>query len=77
VKTINVLIPTAGEAVAVGLLEVDADELARYVIDTAHPWWRRRPCVLALAGRVPSVFIPELMERIRDREDVTEVRMDN
>lgn len=73
--TINDLIPTAGQADAVGLLEVDADDLARYVTDKAHPWWRRRPCVLALAGRVPSAFVPELMERIRDRDDVSEVRI--
>ncbi|THV40939.1 hypothetical protein [Glycomyces buryatensis] len=73
--TIDVLIPTAGQADGVGLLEVDAEELARYVIDTTHPWWRRRPCVLALAGRVPSVLVAELMERIRDPDDVTEVRI--
>lgn len=69
------LIPTAGQADSAGLLKVDADELARYVSDKAHPWWRRRPCVFALAGRVPSALAPELMERIRDPDDVTAVRI--
>ncbi|GAA1666387.1 hypothetical protein GCM10009830_10060 [Glycomyces endophyticus] len=74
-EAIDALIPAARQADAVGLLEVDVDELARYVIDTAHPWWRRKPCVLALAGRIPSAFVPALMERLRDRGDVSEVRI--
>lgn len=74
-ETIDALIPAPRQADAGGLLEVDADELARYVIDTAHPWWRRRPCAHALAGRVRSAFVPELMERIRDRADSSEVRI--
>lgn len=73
--TIEALIPTAGQADVAGLREADADELARYVIDPAHPWWRRKPCVIALAGRVPATRVLELIARIRDPYDVAEVRI--
>lgn len=69
------LVPDAGRADAAGLREVDADELALYVADPAHPWWRRRPCVLALAGRVPERRVAALSGRIFDPGDVTEVRI--
>jgi len=75
VSTIEALIPAAGRADAAGLREVDADELALYVIDSTHPWWRRRPCVTALTGRVPAARAPNLMARIRDPDDVAEVRV--
>ena len=73
--TFEALIPTDRRADVAGLREVDADELARYVIDPAHLWLRRRHCVVALAGRVPSTRVPELIDRIRDRDDVSEVRV--
>lgn len=73
--TIEALIPTARQADTDGLRAADADELARYVLDTAQPWWRRRPCAAALAGRVPPAHVPGLIERIRDRRDVAEVRI--
>ncbi len=58
-----------------GLRELDADELARYVADPAHPWWRREPCVRALTGRVPQAWVAELIDRIQDPEDTSEVRI--
>lgn len=72
---IESLVPEAGQADMAGLRTVGADELARYVIDAAHPWWRRRSCVRALAGRVPAEYASELMDRVRDRADVGEVRI--
>ncbi|MEU6987168.1 hypothetical protein ABZ946_27620 [Streptomyces sp. NPDC046324] len=73
-RSIESLIPRAGHDDTAALREVDAEELARYVADTAHPWWRRRPCVIALAGRVPERYVPELTARIHDARDTGEVR---
>ncbi|MCT4357735.1 hypothetical protein M5362_32025 [Streptomyces sp. Je 1-79] len=72
--SIETLIPQAGRADTTGLLEVDARVLARYVADARHPWWRRRPCVIALTGRVPERYVPELTARVRDPRDTAEVR---
>jgi hypothetical protein len=74
VRRIKALIPQAGREDAAALREFDADALARYVADPGHPWWRRRPCALALAGRVPPARVPALIARIRDPGDVSEVR---
>ncbi|MEU2118143.1 hypothetical protein ABZ567_21460 [Streptomyces sp. NPDC016459] len=74
-RNIEELVPEAGHADAVGLREVDAAELARYAVDPAHPWWRRRPCVHALAGRVPEGHVADLIARVRDSGDVGEVRI--
>ncbi|MFF3175748.1 hypothetical protein ACFVQ0_24330 [Streptomyces sp. NPDC057900] len=74
-RNIETLVPSAGRADTVGLSEFDAGELARYVADPAHPWWRRRSCVLALAGRVPERYAAELIARVCDPEDVAEVRV--
>jgi hypothetical protein len=46
-----------------------------YVADPAHPWWRRRPCVLALAGRLPERHVVDLIARVSDPGDVAEVRI--
>ncbi|WP_405569458.1 hypothetical protein OG317_12180 [Streptomyces sp. NBC_01167] len=73
-RDIEALIPQAGREDATALREFDADALARYVADRAHPWWRRRPCALALAGRVPEARVPALLARVRDSGDVSEVR---
>ncbi|MFF7200566.1 hypothetical protein [Streptomyces sp. NPDC008141] len=73
-RDIEALIPQAGREDAAALREFDADALARYVADRAHPWWRRRPCALALAGRVPEARVPALLARVRDCGDVGEVR---
>jgi hypothetical protein len=75
VGAIESAIPKAGTADDARLLAIDAVVLARYVIDSAHPWWRRRPCALALRGRVPEALLPRLVERIRDPGDTTEVRV--
>ncbi|MFD3333029.1 hypothetical protein ACFWV1_10305 [Streptomyces sp. NPDC058700] len=74
-RNIEELVPEAGQADAVGLRGVDAAELARYAADPAHPWWRRRPCVHALAGRVPEGHVADLIARVRDSGDVGEVRI--
>ncbi|WP_406384744.1 hypothetical protein [Streptomyces sp. NBC_01618] len=74
-RTIETLVPQAGQTDAAGLREFDADELAGYVADSAHPWWRRRACVVALAGRVPEHRVAGLIARIRDPHDEGEVRI--
>ncbi|WP_433175427.1 hypothetical protein [Actinoallomurus sp. CA-150999] len=74
-RNVETLVPNAGQADAAGLRELDADVLARYVADPAHPWWRRRPCVLALAGRLPERHVADLIARVSDPGDVAEVRI--
>ncbi|MFE5480980.1 hypothetical protein [Streptomyces sp. NPDC056527] len=73
-RSIEALIPQAGRDDIAGLRDVDAEELARYAADPAHPWWRRRPCVIALTDRVPERYIPQLTARIHDPCDTAEVR---
>ncbi|MFV6026785.1 hypothetical protein [Streptomyces sp. NPDC056264] len=73
-RSIEDLIPRAGSDDTAGLREVDAEELARYVVDRGHPWWRRRPCVIALTGRVPERYVPELIACVQDPRDTSEVR---
>ncbi len=68
-------IPTAGNPDEEKLRAIEADVLARYVIEVGNPWWRRRPCAEALRGRVPEVHVPALLERIRDPQDTAEVRI--
>ncbi|MCX4751052.1 hypothetical protein OG455_37070 [Kitasatospora sp. NBC_01287] len=72
--SIEALFPRDGRDDLVALRAVDADELARYVADPANPWWQRRPCATALAGRVPEQRVPELLARVRDPQEVGEVR---
>jgi hypothetical protein len=69
------LVPGAGRVDIAGLREIDADQLARYAAGLAHPWWRRKACVEALAGRVPQRWVAELIARVRDVNDVGEVRI--
>ncbi|MGW1681271.1 hypothetical protein [Saccharopolyspora sp. NPDC002376] len=73
--TIEALAPDVRQGDTAALLEVDADELARYAAEVAHPWWRRKLCATALAGRVPEAHVPELLDRIRDCSDTAEVRI--
>ncbi|MFF9913880.1 hypothetical protein [Streptomyces sp. NPDC013457] len=73
-RSIGALIPEAGSADTAGLREVDAEELARYVADPGNPWWRRRPCVIALTGRVPERSVPGLIARVQDPQETPEVR---
>ncbi|MFI6106671.1 hypothetical protein [Streptomyces sp. NPDC051310] len=68
------LIPSAGRADTDALRALDPDELARYVADPSHPWWRRLPCAQALAGRVPEAWAGALLDRVRDAGDTGEVR---
>ncbi|MFF4762086.1 hypothetical protein [Streptomyces sp. NPDC001292] len=74
-RNIEMLLPDGGRPDTVGLREVDADELARYVADPAHPWWRREACVAALEGRVPERHVADLIARVVDPDDVAEVRV--
>ncbi|WP_433893358.1 hypothetical protein [Streptomyces sp. CA-111067] len=73
--TIETLVPSAGEVDAAALRELSGDELAAYVADPAHPWWRRRPCVVALAGRVPESRVAALIARACDPRDEAMVRI--
>ncbi|MEV0040088.1 hypothetical protein [Streptomyces sp. NPDC050804] len=74
-RTIEMLVPDAGQADTAGLCELDADELARYVADPTYPWWRRRPCALALTARVPERHVADLIARVCDPGDEAEVRI--
>ncbi|MCX4735581.1 hypothetical protein [Streptomyces sp. NBC_01363] len=74
-RTIETLVPQAGQTDTEGLRAFDADALAGHVADPAHPWWRRRACVVALAGRVPEHRVAGLIARIHDPDDVGEVRI--
>ncbi|MEJ3653423.1 hypothetical protein WEH80_10600 [Actinomycetes bacterium KLBMP 9759] len=48
--------------------------LVDLAVDEAEPWWRRRCCVEALAGRVPPERAGELLACAFDEEATTEVR---
>ncbi|MFE5941947.1 hypothetical protein [Streptomyces sp. NPDC056480] len=73
-RSIDALIPKAGFHDTAGLREVDAERLAQYVADPGNPWWRRRPCVIALTGRVPERYVPGLIACVQDPQDTPEVR---
>lgn len=72
---IDALLPVGRGRDTAGLREYDADALARYVADPTNAWWRRRRCVHALAGRVPESRVPDLIARVRDAGETTEVRV--
>jgi hypothetical protein len=74
-RSIEALLPSGGRDDTAGLLALDADDLARYVADPTRPWWRRRPCAVALAGRVPERHLADLVARVHDPDEVTEVRV--
>ncbi|MET9689642.1 hypothetical protein ABZY81_14355 [Streptomyces sp. NPDC006514] len=74
-KTIKKLSPEAGRTDTEGLRTFDADALAKCAADAAQPWWRRRACAQALAGRVPERRVPRLIACIQDTGDVSEVRI--
>lgn len=71
------LLPTATvtDAAHARLLAAPAEALASIALDGSLPWWRRRPCALALRGRVPTESGPALFERLRDRGEVEEIRI--
>ncbi|MFG2988263.1 hypothetical protein ACGFZK_02950 [Streptomyces sp. NPDC048257] len=73
-KTIKMLSPEAGRTDTAGLRAYDADALVTCAADAAQPWWRRRACVEALAGRVPERRVAELIACVHDTGDVSEVR---
>ena len=50
------------------------DALLTIALDTSEPWWRRRACAIAIAGRVPPRAVDAIVARIRDAKDSTEVR---
>ena len=66
--------PTVTPEAQARLEAAPPDALASLVLDAREPWWRRRPCALALRGRVPASQAPALLERAQDARDVTEVR---
>ncbi|MFH8927521.1 hypothetical protein ACH4D4_10785 [Streptomyces pristinaespiralis] len=72
---IDALLPLGRGRDTAGLREYDTDALARYVADPTNAWWRRRRCVHALAGRVPESRVPDLIARVRDAGETTEVRV--
>lgn len=74
-QTIETLSPEAGRTDTAGLRGYDADSLARCAVDAAQPWWRRRACAQALAGRVPEQRVAELIGCVQDTGDVGEVRI--
>ncbi|MFG2981742.1 hypothetical protein ACGFYQ_10865 [Streptomyces sp. NPDC048258] len=74
-KTIETLSPEAGRTDTAGLRGYDADALVRCASDAAQPWWRRRACAEALAGRVPERRVAELIACVQDTGDVSEVRI--
>lgn len=74
-RSIEKLVPRPGGEDGARLRGVAPDRLARYAADPQRPWWRRRPCVLALAGRVPAQRVDALVARLRDPDDVAEVRI--
>ncbi|MFD3538444.1 hypothetical protein ACFWUQ_02955 [Streptomyces sp. NPDC058662] len=71
---IETLTPEAGRTDAVGLRAYDPDLLARCAVERTQPWWRRTACVDALAGRVPSARVGELLACVRDTDDSGTVR---
>lgn len=73
--TIETLSPEAGRTDTAGLRGYDADALARCAADTAQPWWRRRDCARALAGRVPERRVAGLFACVQDVCDVSSVRI--
>ncbi|MFD7783903.1 hypothetical protein ACFV4Q_12520 [Streptomyces nojiriensis] len=74
-KTIKKLSPEPGRTDTAGLRAFDADALARCAADAAQPWWRRRACAEALAGRVPERRVARLIACVQDTGDVSEVRI--
>ncbi|MFD9357749.1 hypothetical protein [Streptomyces sp. NPDC060031] len=74
-KTIETLSPEAGRADTAGLRGYDADAVARCAADAAEPWWRRKACAEALAGRVPEQRVAELVTCVQDTGDAGSVRI--
>jgi hypothetical protein len=70
--TANVTIPPEAER---QLATMPAGALCDLVVDQAEPWWRRRACVRALAGRVPADRVDDLLASTKDNEVTTEVRV--
>jgi len=75
VPDLDALMPTSRAVDADALAEVDADVLAKYVLDPTHLWWRRKAGALALAGRVPAARVPELIACVRDGDTSGAVRI--
>ncbi|MET9606007.1 hypothetical protein ABZZ17_13180 [Streptomyces sp. NPDC006512] len=74
-KTIETLTPGAGRTDTAGLRAYDPDPVARCAADAAQPWWRRKACVEALAGRVPEGHVAELIACVQDAGQSGSVRI--
>ncbi|MFD9334381.1 hypothetical protein ACFWBF_08180 [Streptomyces sp. NPDC060028] len=74
-KTIETLSPEAGRADTAALRGYDADAVASCAADAAQPWWRRKACAQALAGRVPQQRVAELVACLQDTGDAGSVRI--
>lgn len=66
--------PTVSREVEAKLAAASTTPLAEIAADPGEPWWRRRPCALALRGRVPVERAAALFARASDPKDVAEVR---
>ncbi|GAB3407934.1 hypothetical protein [Flindersiella endophytica] len=71
--TSDVRIPPEAER---ELAAMPADALCDLVLDRDEPWWRRRLCVRALAGRVPAGRAGDLLACVQDAKVTTEVRIE-
>jgi hypothetical protein len=67
----NVRLP---EGAAERLRAWPPDLLVDLALDEAEPWWRRKHCVAALAGRIPPGRSGELLARALDAGAPTSVR---
>ena len=66
--------PTVTPEAQARLAAAPPDALVALALDASEPWWRRRPCALALRGRVPASQATALLGRAQGANDVTEVR---
>ena len=66
--------PTISPELAARLAALPVDLLVEAVLDPKEPWWRQRPCALALAGRVPARHAEALFAFVGDTNRITEVR---
>ncbi|MFJ3833283.1 hypothetical protein ACIPWI_35805 [Streptomyces sp. NPDC090046] len=73
--TIKTLSPEVGRIDTAGLRGYDADALAKCALDAGQPWWRRKACAEALAGRVPQRRVAQLTACLQDTGDVGTVRI--
>lgn len=75
-KRLRELVPTAAVAMQSlpRLTTAPVDALVDLVLDNAEPWWRRRACARALAGRIPDARATTLVDCVKDTTVTSEVR---